>query len=130
MSKKGHDMEHLPVDVAEFIDLIVKKMRYKRKVRRDVRQELVDHFTDALADCENENEKNEQAQKLIKQFGNAKVLAKLIRRGKKRCRPLWKKAIIRSFQGLGIFVLLFILYSLWFFTGKPTVNVDYVKYSN
>ncbi|MHC4498257.1 MAG: hypothetical protein ACYS21_03985, partial [Planctomycetota bacterium] len=30
---KGLDLEQLPVSVAEFIKLVVKKMRYRRKVR-------------------------------------------------------------------------------------------------
>jgi hypothetical protein len=38
----------LPKCAADYIDLVTKKVRYRRKVRAEVRQELTDHFADAL----------------------------------------------------------------------------------
>ena len=125
-----NDGHGLPGCVVEYISLVLKKMRYGRKVRREVSCELADHFVDALADCEGEGEREARAGELIERFGDAKVLARLIRRGKKRCRPLWKKAIIRGFQGMGVFIILFCFYAVWFVSGRPTIGVDYVARLN
>ena len=40
MAKKNQPIEGLPACVSEFIELVVKKMRYRKKVRREVREEL------------------------------------------------------------------------------------------
>ena len=123
---KESPLGQLPVAIAQYVDLVVKKMRYRRRIRDEVRRELATHFEDALAECKDENEKQELAVELIQEFGDGKMLATLIRRGKKRCRPLWKKTIIRSLQGVGVLILVFIAYTAWFMTGKPTISVDYV----
>jgi len=86
-------------------------MRYRRKVRRDVQAELAAHFEDELKDCENDEDKEQKAKQLITEFGDVKLLAVLLRRAKKRCRPLWRKALVRSLQVLGIIVLYFLICS-------------------
>lgn len=123
-------IEHLPVSISELINGIIDAMRYRRSVRADVRQELTDHFTDALAFCENELEKQKRIGELIAEFGDIKLLGALIRRGKKRCRPLWRTMVARAFQFFGICFLLLILYIGWFFTGKPVISTDYLEILN
>ena len=59
------NLGHLPVAIAEFVTLIVKHMRYRRKVRADVAAELAAHFEDALKDCKTDEERNRTAKKLI-----------------------------------------------------------------
>jgi len=98
MAKRSNEPEHLPAVVAEYIELIIRKMRYRQKVRQEVRAELAGHFADALADCKTDQERQERALRLINEFGDGRLLAKLIRRGKKRCRPLWRTMVARSFQ--------------------------------
>ena len=124
------DLDRLPISVQEFIALVIKKMRYRRKVRDEVRAELAGHFDDALRDCASDDQKENTAKELIAAFGDAKLLGKLMRRAKKRCRPLWAKAMIRGLQGIGILILVFIAYTAWFITGKPTIRVDYVDQWN
>jgi len=130
MVQTSRDPADLPEIVRAYIDSVIRKMRYRRKVRREVRQELIDHFTDALSDCKSEQERQERAERLIADFGDAKLLAVLIRRGKKRCRPAWAKALIRTGQAMLGLILLFCLYTAWFLTGRPTVRVDYVAQLN
>jgi hypothetical protein len=120
----------LPECVTEYIESVIRRVRYRRRVRREVRRELTDHFVDALADCQNEIERKELGERLVAEFGAAKVLGKLIRRGKKRCRPLWKKAMIRSVQSVLVTMVLFGVYTVWFIRGKPTVRVDYLAKLN
>jgi hypothetical protein len=99
----------LPGCAEEYIDLVAKKVRYRRKVRREVREELAGHFADALHGITDEQERVETAMKLIKGFGEAKVLARLIRQGKKRCRPVWLRALLRTCQVFGIIVVLIVV---------------------
>jgi len=105
-------------------------MRYRRKVRRDVQAELAAHFEDELKQCIIDEEKEKKAQQLITNFGDVKLLAVLLRRAKKRCRPLWRKTLVRSFQVLGIIVLYFLLCSIPLFIGKPTISINYVDWLN
>ncbi|MGD0078288.1 MAG: hypothetical protein ABSB91_06650 [Sedimentisphaerales bacterium] len=130
MAKKEIDkaFENLPAFAAEYIKLVIRKMGYRRKVREEVREELVDHFETALKDCATDAEKEQKAQKLISEFGDAKLLAKLMRRAKKRCRPLWQKIIVRgSVVTLIIFAYLFIC-GFWLRIGRPTIKINYAQW--
>ena len=98
MQEYGQNHRVLPEGVTKYITSVIRKVRYRRKVRQEVRQELTDHFSDALVDCESESKKQQLADEIIADFGDTGLLAKLIRRAKKRCRPLWKKALLRTGQ--------------------------------
>ncbi len=119
--------EKLPDVVSEYIESVIKKMRYKKKVRAEVRAELAGHFADALKECVDEN-KEQTAKELIEGFGDARMLAVLIRRGKKRNRPLWKKAIIKTLQVIGILILFVLLRVGYMSIGEPTITVDYSQW--
>ena len=82
------DTNSTPTIAQDYMDRVVKKVRYRKKVRQDVRAELQAHFEDALVDCADSNEREQVAATIIAGFGDARCLAKLIRRGKKRCRPV------------------------------------------
>jgi len=120
----------LPACAIEYIKLVVRKMRYRKKVRQDVQAELATHFEDELRECATGEEKQQKAQKLITEFGDVKLLAVLLRRAKKRCRPLWRTVIARTFQTIGILILCFIVYTAWFLTGKPAISIDYLALLN
>ena len=124
------NLEHLPAGAVEFIKRVLKKMRYRREVRQDVQVELTAHFEDELKDCTTDEQRQQKAQQLIADFGEVKLLAVLLRRAKKRCRPLWRKVLVRSFQALGIIVLYFLLCSIPLFIGKPTISINYVDWLN
>jgi len=105
-------------------------MRYRRKVRQDVQAELAAHFEDELKDCKTDQEKQQKAQQLITGFGDVKLLAILLRRAQKRCRPLWRTVVARTFQGIGVLILCFIIYVIWFVSGKPVITTNYVAELN
>jgi len=113
MAKKLTDtnLQNLPACAAEYIKLVIKKMRYRKKVRAEVMTELAAHFEDELKDRKTDEEKEKKAQQLIEQFGDAKLLGILLRRAKKRCRPLWRTIVARTFQTVGI---IFVLSSIVF----------------
>ena len=128
--KQKPDFGNLPTSASDYIKLIIKKMKWRKKVRQDVQAELIAHFEDALRDCKTSEEKEKTVKELIENFGDAKLVAVLARRAKKRCRPLWQKIFIRLCQFLFVIFCFFNLYILWFFTGKPNITTDYVEKLN
>ena len=124
------DSQNLPASIVEFIRQVLKKMGYRRKVRQDVQAELAAHFEDELKDCKTDEEKEQKTQQLITSFGDVKLLAVLLRRAKKRCRPLWRTAVVRSFQALGIIFLYLVICVSPLIIGKPNITVNYVDWLN
>jgi len=122
--------EGLPANVVEFIWLVIKKMRYRRKVRKEVLAELAGHFEDALRQCKTDEKKEKEAEKLIEEFGDARLLGILLRRAKKRCRPLWQKVAVRTVQCLGIILVYVLLRGSFLFIGEPDVKVNYIVWLN
>jgi len=132
MNEKQKDklLNNLPACAVEFIKLVIKKMRYRKKVRLDVQAELAAHFEDELRDCKTDEEKEKRAEQLIADFGDVKLLAVLMRRAKKRCRPLWRTMFARACQAVVILFIAFIIYLAWFLTGKPAITTNYVAELN
>jgi hypothetical protein len=128
--KSNPQFSALPLIVQEYIEHIVHKMRYRRSVRQEVYDELTAHFFDALRDCTDPTLRQQRAETLLADFGDAALLAQLIRRGKIRCRPWWRTAVVRSLQGTAALFILFIFYIVWFTLGRPTVRVDYLQMLN
>ncbi len=130
MAKDDKTFENLPGSAVEYINLVIKNMRYRKKARDEVREELIDHFEVYLKDCATNEEKEQKAQQLISEFGDAKLLAVLMRRAKKRCRPLWRTIVARTFQAIAAMIILLILYIAWFFSGKPVITTNYIAQLN
>jgi hypothetical protein len=128
--KSEIEFNKLPPCVAEYIKQVLKKMRYRRKVRQDVQAELAAHFEDELKDCKTDENREQKAKQLITDFGDVKLLAVLLRRAKKRCRPLWRTVTARTFQAIGVLILCFIVYVAWFFSGKPVITTNYIAELN
>jgi len=123
-------LSELPACAAEFIKLVINKMRYRKKIRQDVQAELAVHFEDELKECTTDGDKEQKAQQLIAEFGDVKLLAVLLRRAKKRCRPLWRTAVVRTLQTVVVLIVCFVIYIVWFLTGKPVITTDYVAELN
>ena len=130
MAENDKTFENLPRSAVEYINLVIKNMRYRKKARDEVREELIDHFELYLKDCATNEEKEQKAQQLISEFGDPKLLAALMRRAKKRCRPLWRTVVARTFQALAAMIILLVLYIAWFFTGKPVITTNYIAQLN
>ncbi len=127
---KKSDLRDLPNNAAEFIKNVIQKMRYRKKVRQDVHAELTAHFEDELQDCKTDEEREQKARQIITGFGDVKLLAILLRRAKKRCRPLWRKALVRSFQAVGIVILYILICSAPLVIGRANVSVNYIDWLN
>lgn len=127
---KKDDLRNLPDCVSEYIKRVVKKMHYRRKVGLEVKTELAANFEDELQECKNNEERNKKARQLIAEFGDVKLLAVLLRRAKKRCRPLWRTVVVRSFQAVGVLIVCFFVYVLWFMSGRPEITTNYIAELN
>ncbi|MFH1884582.1 MAG: hypothetical protein ABIL62_17945 [Planctomycetota bacterium] len=128
--EKQSYLRRLPDSAVAFINRVIKKMRYRKKVRSEVMAELTAHFEDELKDCKTDEENEQKAQQLITGFGDLKLLAILLHRAKKRCRPLWRTVVARTFQAVGVLILCFIFYVVWFLSGKPVITTNYVAEFN
>jgi hypothetical protein len=128
--KEQFGFENLPDCAADYIRLVIKKMRWRKKARKDVQAELIAHFEDVLKDCKTIEEKEGTAKELISNFGDAKVLAVLARRAKKRCQPMWVKILIHSLQILGIIILYIAICAGYIGIGKPNISANYVEWLN
>ena len=129
-NRKEGKLSELPFAAVEFIRQVVKKMRYRRKVEDDVRAELAAHFEDELKSIEADAEREQKAEQLVGGFGDVKMLAVLLRRAKKRCRPLWRTVFARACQAVVILFICLALYVVWFLTGEPVVTTNYVAELN
>lgn len=123
-------LPYIPENAANLIRAIIGQMRYRKEVRAEVMAELAAHFEDELKDCKTDEEKEQKAKELIGDFGDIKLLAVLLRRAKKRCRPLWRTMVARTFQTVGILILLLIVYIARFLSGRPVISVDYLAQLN
>jgi len=130
MTEKNDLFKHLPFCAAEYIRLVTKKMCYRRSVCEDVADELAAHFEDELRDSQTPEEREKKSQDLIGQFGDPKLLAVLMRRAKKRCRPLWQIIAERMLQTAGIAIVYFVLYCIYISLGQPVIRVNYVEKAN
>ncbi len=125
--RDNHDaFQSLPPCAAEYIALVVRKVRYRKKVRRDIAAELTAHFEDELQNCTTDAERDARARQVIEGFGDPKLLGVLCRRAKKRCRPMWARTLSGMLRTVGAFLLMFSLYTAWFVHGKPKPTTDYL----
>jgi len=120
----------LPACAVEYIDRVVRAIRWRKRVRAEVHEELRAHFEDDLRDCADAAQREARARELIEQFGDAKLLAALCRQAKKRCRPLWQKALVRTGQGILLVLAYVVVCALPLFLGRPTIRVNYVEWLN
>src|SRR5688572_21701199 len=71
----------IPEPAKALVRRVVRRTRLWRRERRDVAGELIAHFADGLA-------AGETAEGLVEAFGDERRAARLIRRAKRRNRPL------------------------------------------
>ncbi len=127
---KDPTYENLPQILVDYIDSLIKGVGANRQVRLEVAEEIGHHFVDAMGESAGDEGKEESARELMENFGDIKMLGKLIKRGKKRCRPLWQKMLIGTIQVAGILLLCIIARGAYLSIGTPVISVDYVQWMN
>ncbi|MCH8152992.1 MAG: hypothetical protein IH830_11555 [Planctomycetes bacterium] len=113
----------LPSPLASIVLEVARRSRLWRLERADVADELIAHFVDGLS-------AGSSPQALADAFGPARQAARLIRRAKRRNRPLLWKAWVRSVQAVGLVVglvvVIYIVAAIRLFTGRPVLAHDYL----
>jgi hypothetical protein len=122
--------QNLPGCAEAFIEQVIRKMRYRRKVRQEVRRELTDHFLDALADLKDAAETDRITAEHVAAFGDPAILGRLLRRAKKRCRPLAVRVMVRTMQAAAVLLFCIVARVAYLNTGTPVIRVDYVAWMN
>jgi hypothetical protein len=87
----------LPTPIGPLIERVVRKTRLWRLEKLDVTAELIGHFADGIASGSSPDD-------LVRLFGNEARAAQLIRRAKRRNRPLYWRAL----HATVVFVLLLV----------------------
>lgn len=117
----------LPDPIRSVVLTVVTASRLWPRERADVARELIAHFRDGL-------EAGESKESLLDSFGDPRVTARLIRRGKVRSRPLAWRAMRGAVHALGALVaLLLLIYTfalVRFYTSEPRVTRDYLAELN
>ncbi len=120
----------LPLRLESIVLQVARRSRLWRMEKADVADELIAHFADGL-------KVGVSPEALAGTFGCTPRAAKLIRRAKRRNRPLVWKAWIRTVQGvgllmglvgllIGLIVVIYIVAAIRLYTGKPVVAHDYL----
>jgi hypothetical protein len=109
----------LPPELADAVRQVVGRARLWRREKVDVAAELVAHFQDGLAAGRTPTE-------LLHSFGDAGASARLIRRAKRRGRPLIWHAWRYGWMSLTAVFLLYVTAGLWMATRRPSVKIDYL----
>jgi hypothetical protein len=112
-----------PAPVSELILRTVGKTRLWPLEKVAVADELTAHFQDGLA-------AGRTVAELIETFGSEASAAKLIRRAKRRCRPLLWHGWIFMLRATAILIAVYAVLAIRFYTGRPVVSVDYVAKIN
>lgn len=113
----------LPPETKGLVRRVVQKTRLWRHEKRDVARELIAHFQDGLGS-------GRSTEELIASFGEVKQAARMIRRAKKRVRPVVWQVWKRGWQTIGCTLLLaLVVYGVAaarLLLASPAVSHDYL----
>lgn len=113
----------LPQPLRDTVARITRRTRLWPRERRAVAQELVAHFADGL-------EAGAAAEQLLDRFGDPGAAARLIRRAKRRQRPMLWHAARRFTQVVAALMLAYVVYGVWLAFDRPVVRIDYLAQLN
>lgn len=117
----------LPPTIRDTIISVVGRTRLRRGERFEIARELITHFEDGLA-------AGRESGELIASFGDPRQAAALIRRARRRQRPLIWWAWRRTWQGAAALVGLILVLFTWSYirmaSVSPTISRDYLAEMN
>jgi hypothetical protein len=108
----------LPAELAALVLDTARRTRLWRSEQLDVARELIAHFRDGL-------DASRTPADLRAAFGTPADAARLIRRAKRRNRPLWWHLQRRALHALAAIFAIYLGLIAWFLTGSPAVTRDY-----
>src|SRR5687767_10072235 len=111
------ESSRLPQSAKDLIRRVVRRTRLWRIERADVANELIAHFADGIA-------AGQSAEDLVSSFGDERRAAKLIRRAKRRNRPLPWHAMVWAGRGVVALLVVYLLLTAYYVMGRPSPGVD------
>ncbi len=113
----------LPASVGDTVRRVVRRTRLWRLEKVDVARELIAHFRDAL-------QAGAAPARALSDFGDERQAARLIRRAKRRGRPLMWHVSRRALQAAGgVLALVLVVYAgfaIRYWGARPKVTRDYI----
>ena len=113
----------LPETLRRLAAVVVRRTRLRRLEKMDVARELVEHFEDGIA-------AGASADELAADFGDPRVAATLIRRGMKRKRSWFERAVRRTALVASLFfagfVAIYLMFAVRHWNQPVRIEVDYV----
>lgn len=107
----------LPAEAAAVVHDVVRRTRLGRREKVGVAQELTGHFQGGL-------DAGSTVDQLVRDFGNVKLAARLIRRAKLRCRPLTWQVAGWAGRSLIAGLIFYAAAGLYLITRQPAVTVN------
>jgi hypothetical protein len=108
----------LPAPLAGLIYTVVRRTRLWRNEKLDVARELIAHFSDGLS-------AGRSVEELAKDFGSPEQAAKLIRKAKRRNRPLWWQCYRIGSWLLLVVLVCYAAFAARFYLGQPQIAHNY-----
>ena len=113
----------LPESLRKLVSGVVRRTRLRRIEKMDVARELIEHFEDGIAAGASVDE-------LVVDFGDPRIAAALIRRGMKRKRSWFERAVRRTALVAGLFfagfVAIYLVLAVRYWNQPVRIEVDYV----
>lgn len=117
------EQSDLPAQAADKVRAVVKRTRLWRLEKIDVANELIAHFQDG-------QDAQTPLDEMIESFGDETQAARLIRRAKKRQRPILWHAFRWSRRAVGALIVIYLGLIVYFLAGSPQVKVNYLAKFN
>jgi hypothetical protein len=114
---------NLPSTLSELVLSVTRKSKLWRSEQIDVARELISHFQDGL-------DAGRTPAQLIEDFGDPEQAARLIRRAKKRGRPLVWYLWHYGWIAVAALVVFYALAGLYLVLGRPSIKTDYLAIVN
>jgi hypothetical protein len=121
--RRALEQAALPPAVLELVQRVVDATRLWRLERLEVVHELIAHFNDGIAAGVPPDE-------LITRFGDPSQAAMLIRRAKRRNRPLAWHGLRITALSVAVLFAVYCGYAVYFLSGRPSPRVNYVAAIN
>jgi hypothetical protein len=117
----------LPEELDRIACRVARRTRLSRAERVEVAHDLVDHFTDGMAE-------GVTASRLIEKFGDERVAAKLIRRSMRRKRSVFARGVRQTVRAgllcVAVVVVFYLLLAIKHRNREIRIEVDYVAMMN
>jgi hypothetical protein len=109
--------------IKSLVRQIVRRTRLSRMEKADITTELVSHFSDGLAS-------GQSSDQLIDEFGDARQVARLIRRSKIRNQPIARHLFRCTLLLAVCFCIVYGAVAIRFYLGQPSPRLDFIAAMN